>query len=85
MSRYEIKSLERVNAPYGLQGESWYQFVIENDINSITGFRRGKKKDVFKVVTDSVRRLNETYLTNFKMKHFNKPVNEISYSGGIWD
>jgi archaellum component FlaC len=75
-----MKSLERVNAPYGLQGENWYQFVIENDFNSITGFRSGKKKDVINIVTNSVNRLNETYLTGFKMKHFNKPANETSHS-----
>lgn len=83
MSRYKIISFERVEAPYGLQGECWYQFIIENDFNRINGFRAGKKKDVLKTVTDSVNRLNENYLTNFKIRSFKKPVNETSYSAYI--
>lgn len=80
MSRYQIKSIERVTAPYGMPGENWYQFVIANEYNTINGFRCGKKKDVLKMVTDSVNRLNEKYSTGFKVKTFNKPVSDTGYS-----
>jgi hypothetical protein len=81
MSRYKIESIAKVEAPYGMSGECWYQFVISNDLNTINGFRAGKKKDVLKIVTDSVNRLNEKYSTQYKMKNFNKPVYENNYNG----
>ena len=80
MSRYKLKSIEKVTAPYGMTGENWYQFVIANEINTINGFRSGKKKEVMKMATDSVNRLNEKYSTNYKVKTFNKPVNETGYA-----
>lgn len=80
MSRYKLKSIEKVTAPYGMAGENWYQFVIANEFNTINGFRAGKKKEVSKIATDSVNRLNEKYSTSFKVKTFNKPVNETGHA-----
>ena len=83
MSRYKIKSFEKVDAPSGTSTKHWYRFVIENDINTITALRSGPQKEVKKVALDSVKKLNEKYFTHHKTKTHNKPVNEISFSSYI--
>lgn len=80
MSRYKIISIQKANPPEGTTSKRWYQYVIANNINTITSTRAGSEKEVRKVAADAVKRLNDTYLTNCKTKHFNMPVNETSFS-----
>lgn len=79
MSRYRIKSINKTNPPDGAISNCWYQYIIENDINTITSLSAGSEKEIRKVAAATVKRLNEKYLTNYKVK-YNNPVYENSLS-----
>ena len=79
MSRYKIKSIEQVTPPIGATDNHWYKYVIANDLNTITSLRSGSKKEVQKIAADSIKRLNEKYLTHINFK-IHKPVNEVNFS-----
>ncbi len=79
MSRYSIKSIEQVTPPAGASGKYWYKYIIANELNTITSLRSGSKKEVREFASQSVKRLNEKYLTHINFK-FHKPVNEVNLS-----
>ena len=80
MSLYKIITIQKTNPPEGTTAKRWYQYIIANDINTITSKRSGSEQEIRKIAVAAVKRLNETYLTNCKTKHFNLPVNENSFS-----
>lgn len=80
MSRYKIINIQKVNPPEGATTQRWYQYIIGNKINTITNTSSGTEKEIRKIASDSVKRLNEKYLTNCKTKNFNCPVYESSFS-----
>ena len=77
MSKYKIKSIEKVNPPEGVSFKRWYKFIIGNDINTIVNLRSGTEKEIRNFALESVKRLNEKYLTHIKFKA-HKPVNDLS-------
>jgi len=79
MTRYKVKSMERVESPVGSTKSRWYKFVIENDKNTITNLRSGSREEVRSFASESVKRLNEKYLTHIKFK-IHKPVYENTIS-----
>ena len=79
MSRYKIKSIEQVAPPTGASSKHWYKYVIANELNTITSLRSGSIKEVREFATQSVKRLNEKYLTHIEFK-IHKPVNEVTLS-----
>ena len=79
MARYKIKSIEKVNPPKGATSKRWYKFIIENDKNTMINLRSGSEKEIRKIASEAVKRLNEKYLTHINFK-FHKPANEISIS-----
>lgn len=81
MSRYKVIKVVKVEPPQGAVSKRWYQYVIGNEINTIISTRSGTEKEIRKIAADSVKRLNEKYLTNCKTKNFNCPVYESSFSG----
>lgn len=80
MSHYKIIKIQKVNPPEGATSKRWYQYIIGNDFNTITSLRAGSEKETREIAADSVKRLNEKYLTHYKMKNYNRPVNETSFS-----
>lgn len=80
MSCYKIINIQKVNPPEGATTQRWYQYIIANDVNTITSFRSGSEKETRKIATESVKRLNEKYLTHHKIKNYNKPVYENTSS-----
>ena len=46
MARYKIKSIEKVTPPEGATSLRWYNFIIENDKNTITNLRAGSEKEI---------------------------------------
>lgn len=80
MSRYKIINIQKVNPPEGATTQRWYQYIIANDINTITSLRAGSEKETQKIASESVKRLNEKYLTHYKIKSHNRPVYETSFS-----
>ena len=79
MSRYKIKSIEKTDAPQNSTHLRWYKFIIENDKNTIVNFRSGTKEEILNFATESIKRLNEKYLTHIQFKT-HKPVFESSIS-----
>jgi hypothetical protein len=83
MSRYKLKSIEKIVPPEGTTHKRWYKFIIANSYNTITNIRCGNEKEIRKFAATAIQRLNEKYLTNCKVKVFNRPVNEVSISGSF--
>ena len=77
MSRYKITSIEKVTPPYDATSKRWYKFIIENEFNTITNMRTGSRKEILQFARESVKRLNEKYLTHIDFK-VHRPVNENS-------
>ncbi len=46
MSRYKLKSIEKIIAPEGARNLRWYKFIIGNDKNTITNLRAGSEKEI---------------------------------------
>ena len=80
MSRYKIIEVQKVSPPEGATTQRWYQYIIGNEYNTITSLRAGSEKETRKIASESIKRLNEKYLTHYKMKSYNRPVNETSLS-----
>ena len=82
MSRYKLKSIEKIVPPEGATYKRWYKFIIANDYNTITNIRCGSEKEVHLYAKQTINRLNEKYLTNCKAKAFNRTANEtgMTYS-----
>lgn len=76
MSRYKITSMEKVAPPQGVTSKSWYKFIIENEFNAIINISSGSQKEIMHFARESVKRLNEKYLTHINFKT-HRPVNEI--------
>jgi len=83
MSRYKLKSIEKIVPPEGTTHKRWYKFIIANSYNTITNIRSGSEKEVRRFARETIQRLNEKYLTSCKVKVFNRQVNEVSISSSI--
>ena len=84
MSIYKLKSITKISPPEGVMSKRWYQYIIENDLNTITSIRSGSEKEVRDIAVDSVKRLNEKYSTRGKIKHYNNPVYENPFTSYLW-
>ena len=82
MACYKIKSIEKTVAPQGASNMRWYKFIIANDKNIITNLRSGSKREVIEFAAESVKRLNEKYLTHIQFK-IHKPVYEKSMASHL--
>ena len=78
MARYKIISLEQAEPPTSAENKNWYQYVIENDLNTITSLRSGSKSEVRQFAIEVTRRLNEKYSSAYKVKSYNRAVNETT-------
>jgi len=82
MARYKLKSIEKVTAPKRATSLRWYKFIIANNNNTITNLRAGSEKEIRKFAYESVKRLNEKYLTHIDFK-IHKPVYEINFASHL--
>jgi len=46
MFQYQLISFQPINPPDNNNQNDWYQYVIANNFNRITGYRSGKREDV---------------------------------------
>lgn len=60
---FKVVSVERTGAPDGASGQDWYRYVLENNRSTITGQRRGSRKDVLAYATQYAEQLNARGLT----------------------
>lgn len=62
-SRYEILSIKHADAPSGMEGTNWHQYVISFEGSSnIQGYQQGTLKGVTKAVEELVGQLNERHM-----------------------
>lgn len=80
MAKYKIISFEKAEPPQGAGDKNWYQYVIQNDLNTITSFRSGSKSEVRQFAIEATKRLNEKYACGYKVKSYNRPVNENTFA-----
>ncbi|MDH5600027.1 MAG: hypothetical protein OEY78_01860 [Gammaproteobacteria bacterium] len=83
MSRYTLKCFEKIEAPDGSGNLHWYKFIIENSYNTITNIRCGSEKEIRQFAKQTIKRLNEKYLTSCKVKVFNRMANESGISANL--
>ena len=60
---YEIVEIRRTEAPAGVEGADWHQYVIAFEgSSSIQGYQPGSLKTVKKAVSELVAQLNERHM-----------------------
>lgn len=57
--RCTVIELTKSNGPGGAEGKDWYRYVIHNPGTPITGYRRGKKKEVMEYLEQCTTQLEE--------------------------
>lgn len=60
---FKVARVEKTAAPNGGQGQDWYRYVLESGRSTITGKRRGSRKDVLAYATRCTEQLNARGLT----------------------
>ncbi len=60
---YEVVSIRRADAPAGVEGTDWHQYVIAFEgSNSIQGYKPGNLRTVTEAVDELVGQLNERHM-----------------------
>src|SRR3990172_5546465 len=55
---FKVARVEKTDAPDGSPGEDWYRYVLESGRSTITGHRRGSRKDVIAYAARCAEQLN---------------------------
>lgn len=56
---YSIESIEPVDPPAGAEGDDWFQYVIVQGTNRISGYRQGNLESVRQSTEENIELLNE--------------------------
>ncbi len=56
---YTIQSIEPSDPPSGTEGSDWYQYVIVQGSNKISGYRQGNLESVRQAMEENIELLNE--------------------------
>jgi hypothetical protein len=56
---YSIESIEPIDPPSGTEGDDWYQYVIVQGTNRISGYRQGNLESVRRATEENIELLNE--------------------------
>jgi hypothetical protein len=56
---YTIESIEPIDPPAGTEGSDWYQYVIVQGTNRISGYRQGSLESVRQTTEENIELLNE--------------------------
>lgn len=57
--RCTVIELTKCSGPGGAEGRDWYRYVIHNPGAPITGYRRGKKKEILEYLEQCTTQLEE--------------------------
>jgi len=60
---FKVASVEKTDAPDGGQGQDWYRYILDSGRSTVTGLRRGSRKDVHAYATQCTEQLNARGLT----------------------
>lgn len=57
-TKYEVASVEKIDAPEGLTGNDWYRYTIIFDGRSIEGMKQGSHYDIARHAEEFAENLN---------------------------
>ena len=57
--RCTVVSIEKSNGPGGEAENDWYRYVIDSPGSPITGYRRGKKSEIVKYLSECATQLED--------------------------
>ncbi len=60
---FKVACVEKIDAPDGSEGQDWYRYVLESGRSTVTGQRRGSRKDVLAYATQCTEQMNARGLT----------------------
>lgn len=60
---FKVASVEKTTAPEGGQGQDWYRYILASGRSTVTGQRRGSRKDVLAYAAQCAEQLNARGLT----------------------
>ncbi|MBI3777482.1 MAG: hypothetical protein HY274_00955 [Gammaproteobacteria bacterium] len=60
---FKVASVEKTDAPDGSDGQDWYRYVLDSGRSTISGQRRGSRKDVLAYASQCAEQLNARGLT----------------------
>ena len=80
MPAYRLLELEKVPAPKNMENYNWYYYIISNDVNRITGYREGSKKEVETYLKETLARLNKKF--QISLESYRKSVRK-AYEPGV--
>ena len=63
LAPFKVARVEKTGAPDGSEGQDWYRYVLESGRSTISGQRRGSRKDVHAYATQCAEQLNARGLT----------------------
>jgi len=58
---YEVRTIETTNPLNTESRHPWFRYVINNELNTITGYRSGRKEEVRRFARDCAAYLNWKY------------------------
>lgn len=60
---FKVACVEKIDAPDGSEGQDWHRYVLESGRSTVTGQRRGSRKDVLAYATQCTEQMNARGLT----------------------
>lgn len=57
--KYTVIEVTKSEGPGGAEGDDWYRYIIHNPGSPITGYRRGKKKEIMAYLQQCTAQLDE--------------------------
>lgn len=61
MLKYQLLELKKSLSPINNIDNNWFYYQISNQMNVISGYRQGSKKDVEQYLKETLARLNTKY------------------------
>lgn len=55
---FKVACVEKTGTPEGGEGQNWYRYVLESGCSTVTGQRRGSRRDVLEYAMQYTERLN---------------------------
>lgn len=77
MLKYKMLELRPAISPDNIENDDWFYYVISNQFNTITGYKKGKKREIQKYIKETLTRLNQNYaLSESSYQHHVRRVSE---------
>ncbi|MEJ2141479.1 MAG: hypothetical protein P8Y24_03840 [Gammaproteobacteria bacterium] len=80
MPAYRLMELKKVPAPKNMDNYNWYYYIISNEMNQITGYREGSKKEIETYLKETLCRLNKKF--KISQESYQKHVRK-AYEPGV--